>query len=63
MAKEKILLIDDEDMVRRPLKKRLTKEGYTVAEADTCAGGVREGTRGDVDLIILDLKQIGRAHV
>lgn len=56
MSKEKILLIDDEEIVRWPLKKWLTKEGFQVVEAATCADGVREATRGDVDLIILDLK-------
>lgn len=56
MAKETILLMDDEHLVRWPLKKRLSKEGYNVVEADNCGDGLQMALSEDVDMAIFDLK-------
>src|ERR1043165_3445364 len=55
MAFSRILVVDDEQLVRWSLRERLTTEGYDVVEAATAAEGV-EKSRDDIDLIFLDFK-------
>lgn len=50
-----ILLIEDDEQIRRLLRTSLTAEGYRVTETPTAAGGVLLATRGLFDLILLDL--------
>jgi putative two-component system response regulator len=52
---ETILIVDDEEPVRRPLRKVLTRKGYACLEAD-CADKAIETLRcNEVDLAILDV--------
>ena len=42
MAKATLLIVDDEELVRWSLRERFTREGFTVIEAGTAAGGVEQ---------------------
>ncbi|MDA8326176.1 MAG: response regulator [Nitrospiraceae bacterium] len=54
MAKQSILVIDD-DLIWHKLLKRLFEElGYNVHTAATCADGVRQAEQHKPDCIILD---------
>ena len=55
MAKEKILVIEDEEDIQELLKFNLVKEGYHVTIADTGEDGLRLATHNLPDLILLDL--------
>jgi two-component system KDP operon response regulator KdpE len=50
-----ILVIEDEQPIRRLLKASLGAEGYRVSEASTAKEGLRAATSLPPDLIILDL--------
>ncbi len=50
-----VLLVDDEDRVRRILARYLAREGFTVLEAGDGAGMREHIAGGKVDLVILDL--------
>jgi two-component system KDP operon response regulator KdpE len=55
MADLKILIIDDEEAIRRFLRVTLTAQGYTVLEADTGNTGLLSAAEQKPDLVILDL--------
>lgn len=55
MAKEKILVIEDEEDIQELLKFNLAKEGYQVQIAGTGEDGLRMATHGQPDLVLLDL--------
>ena len=55
MAHSRILVVDDEQLVRWSLRERLSGEGHEVIEAATAAEAV-ERARDDVDLVFLDFK-------
>jgi DNA-binding NtrC family response regulator len=54
MAKARVLVVDDESLVRWSLKARLEHEGYDVVEAETAASAIQGAE--DVDLVLLDFK-------
>jgi len=58
---ETILVIDDEDIVRRTVSRLLGHYGYTVVTAEDGASGVElfSSRADDVDLILLDLSMPG----
>ena len=56
MSKPKILVIDDEEIVRISCKKCLTPEGYDVTVAGTGLEGLRLTEANHYDLILTDLK-------
>ena len=59
-ATERILIVDDDPSVRRPLSRLLSHSGY---EAHTAANGdeaVLKAKEGSPDLIVLDLGMPGR---
>lgn len=55
MAKEKILVVEDEEDIQELLKFNLSKEGYVVHTESTGESGVETARRWGPDLILLDL--------
>jgi DNA-binding response OmpR family regulator len=55
-----VLLVEDDDHLRRCLRKILEKENCRVEEAPTLDEAVRQATARDFDLIITDY-QLGRS--
>src|SRR3984957_3991762 len=56
----KILLVDDDQQVRRALRTTLTSAGYVVVEARTGEEAIEEvQAEGAVDMVLLDLKMPG----
>ena len=55
MAKNKILVIDDEPEVVELLKKRLERVGYQVMTATDGMGGFKKACEQKPDLILLDI--------
>ncbi|OGW36976.1 MAG: hypothetical protein A2010_00530 [Nitrospirae bacterium GWD2_57_9] len=56
MAGEKILVVDDEDMIRDLCFHILTAEGYQVTLASKGTAALEELARSDMDLLITDIK-------
>lgn len=56
MGNPKILVIDDEEIVRISCKKCLTPEGYDVSVASTGLEGTKLAKENHYDLILTDLK-------
>jgi DNA-binding NtrC family response regulator len=56
MSKPRILVIDDEEIVRISCRKCLTPEGYEVDVAGNGADGLRLARENHYDLILTDLK-------
>ncbi|HZI95489.1 MAG TPA: sigma-54 dependent transcriptional regulator [Patescibacteria group bacterium] len=54
MHNERILIIEDEKLLRWTLRERLEREGYDVAEAATGQEGLALGEDSPVDLLLLD---------
>jgi len=51
----RILVVDDEERIRRLLKMYLEKEGYVIQEAEDGESAIRLATGSDFDLILLDV--------
>jgi two-component system alkaline phosphatase synthesis response regulator PhoP len=51
----KILVVEDEEVIRMALGDRLANEGYTVEFAADGEEGLRNATGGSFDLIVLDI--------
>ena len=56
MKKENILLIDDDDSLRKVIAHHLTSDGYRVISASGGKEGIELFKRGEFDLVITDLK-------
>jgi len=59
MANEKILVVDDEDMIRELCSHILTDEGYQVTTVANGTLALEELSRGPADLLITDIKMPG----
>jgi DNA-binding NtrC family response regulator len=55
MKQERILIVDDEAIVRETIKDDLMEAGYDVVEAHNGLEGVRQFKNGAIDLVISDL--------
>lgn len=51
----RILVIDDEDMVRSTLRYALERAGHQVSEAGNGRDGIKTLARGGIDLLITDI--------
>jgi DNA-binding NtrC family response regulator len=56
MAKERILLVEDEKLIRWSIRERLKEEGFQVAEAETGEDAFRHMQEEDLDLLVLDYR-------
>jgi len=56
MPKKKILIIDDERLIRWSLAQKMMGWGYQVVEAESGAAGLRSLTEESPDLLLLDMK-------
>lgn len=56
MSKGKILVIDDEDIVRTSCNRTLTPEGYEVKMARNGMDGLKMASEESFDLVLTDLK-------
>lgn len=54
-SKDRILVVDDEERIRRLLKMYLEKEGYAIDEAMDGESALQMALETDYDLILLDL--------
>ncbi|QIB27774.1 response regulator transcription factor [Caloranaerobacter azorensis] len=55
MDNVKILIVEDEDRMRRLIRDYLKKEGYTVIEAEDGKLALEKFFNDDIDLVILDI--------
>ncbi|UII54685.1 response regulator transcription factor [Cytobacillus spongiae] len=56
----KILVVDDEERIRRLLKMYLERENYTIDEAEDGEVALEKALTNDYDLILLDLMMPGK---
>ncbi len=56
MASEKILIVDDERLVRWSLRQKCEEWGYQVVEADAGEPGLRMARQESPDLVLLDVR-------
>ena len=59
MSKGRVLVIDDEDIVRISCKRALAPEGFEVDVAASGMEGLELFAKGKYDLVIIDLKMPG----
>ena len=55
MSNPKILIIDDEKLLRWSLNQNLSKEGYTIIEAETGSEGLKKYDEEGPDITLLDI--------
>ena len=55
MSKEQILIVDDEENIRRTIRAILEDEGYVVREAASGSEAFTQLQDGQVDLVITDV--------
>jgi len=56
MSKPRILIIEDEKLIRWSLRQQLQEEGYIVEEAETGQEGLTRLGQALFDLVMLDYK-------
>jgi DNA-binding response OmpR family regulator len=59
-ASKRILIVDDDAFIRRPLEFILREEGYQAATAANAVEGLREVESSPPDLIFLDVMMPGK---
>jgi DNA-binding NtrC family response regulator len=56
MANERILIVDDEKLIRWSVRRQLEEWGYSVLEAESGTGGLAQIRSESPDLILLDVR-------
>jgi DNA-binding NtrC family response regulator len=56
MSNEKILIVDDEKLIRWSVRRQLEEWGYTALEAESGTGGLAQIRAESPDLILLDVR-------
>ena len=59
MAKKKVLIVEDEEMMRSILRRLLEKEGYDVLSADSAEAALIIFSETDVSVTLTDIKMAG----
>jgi len=59
-AQENVLIVDDEEMIRWILNKKLSKEGYSCDEAGDTSQALAKLQANPTDLVVLDINMPGR---
>ena len=60
---ETLLVVDDEDAVRRVLHLKLSREGYVCQEANNAEQALRALETGQIALVVLDIRMPGRSGI
>ena len=55
----KVLVIDDERMIRELIQQALSRLDYKVDTVDNALGGIKKFEQGDYDLVITDVRMPG----
>ncbi len=58
-----ILVVDDEEPIRRLIEEELTEEGYHVLTADNAPDALKIVEKEPLDLVILDIRMPGMTGV
>ena len=60
---ETVLIVDDEAVIRKLLRQKLSKEGYGCQEADTAEEALNRLGASPIDLVILDIMMPGKSGI
>lgn len=63
MSNERILIVDDEEMVRKLLRRKLSMEGYSCQEAGSAEEALVKLKNGPVELVLLDIRMPGKSGI
>lgn len=58
---KRLLIVDDEPVIRRLLHQKLSNEGYHCAEADTAEAALQTLAEAPFDAMVLDIRMPGRS--
>lgn len=58
---ETLLIVDDEDMIRKVLQLKLSREGYVCQEANNAEQALRALETSQIALVVLDIKMPGKS--
>ncbi len=61
--KHRVLIVDDEPVVRRILRQRLSAEGYLCGEASSANEALDRLAKSPAELVVLDIKMPGKSGV
>ena len=61
--RDKILIIDDEEAIRRLIRSKLSAEGYKCEEASSAAQALDRLRDGEFGLVFLDIKMPGKSGI
>ena len=59
MMGSKVLIVDDEKLMRISLESKLKKEGYQVRSVDNAIEGLKRVRSEDYDVVVTDLRLSG----
>jgi putative two-component system response regulator len=59
--KHRVLIVDDEPVIRRILRQRLSAEGYRCQEAGSAREAADRLAKGPAELVVLDIKMPGKS--
>jgi len=63
MTRSSILIVDDEEIIRWTLQRKLSREGYQCDEADSAEQALAKLQSKPADLVVLDINMPGRSGI